>query len=206
MKWIWRILLVLLLIPFFLPKEGSREIRSLPLLIAIVVFFALCILYRTVCLARLSRKVGKTLSESGYAIKVVRRGLYARFLIAENQRETLSVCLLLRKRRWYRYHFCSLTQIEFWVTSFWVATKNHKLGSVIGGAPFYSMLGGQRLDWPDTEGESVRFLVMDKMPNRVTDASPESGELSEGDALLGSEVRLLLPASFAEAVRERVQI
>ena len=73
MKWIWRILLVLLLIPFFLPKEGSREIRSLPLLIAIVAFFALCILYRTVCLARLSRKVGKTLSESGYAVKVVRR-------------------------------------------------------------------------------------------------------------------------------------
>ena len=65
------------------------------------------------------------------------------------------------------------------------------------------MLGGQKLRWPNAEGEPTRFLVIDKMPNRVTDASPESGELCEGDRLLSSEITLLLPHSFARMLAER---
>lgn len=202
MRWILRAFLVLLLIPFFLPSPTEPGIRNLPLLIAIVAFFLLCIAYRLVCMSLLWRKVRSVLLRHGYTARRTRRSLYTSFVLAENRDGKLSICLLLRKRRFYRYHFVSPTQIEFWVTSFWVATRNtslyRSLGSVVArGATFHSILGGQRLAWHDAEGEATRILVMDRMPNRVTDASPESGELVEGDYILSSEMRLLTPSSLA---------
>jgi hypothetical protein len=198
MKWVFRVILVLLLIPFFVPEEGSRELRNLPVLIAIVAFFLLCIAYRLVCMSLLWRRVRSVLLRHGYTARRTRCSLYTSFVLAENRDGKLSICLLLRKRRFYRYHFVSPTQIEFWATSFWVATRNRSLGLVARGATFHSILGGQRLAWQDAEGEATRILLMDKMPNRVTDASPESGELVEGDALLRGDVTLLTPEGLSE--------
>ena len=197
MKWVFRVILVLLLIPFFVPDEGRRELRNLPFLIAIVAFFLLCIAYRLVCMSLLWRRVRAVLLQHGYTARCTRCSLYTSFVLAENRDGKLSICLLLRKRRFYRYHFVSPTQVEFWVTSFFVATRNRSLGLVARGATFHSILGGQRLAWQDAEGEATRIVVMDRMPNRVTDASPESGELSEGDCILSSEMRLLTPSSLA---------
>ena len=197
MKWVFRVILVLLLIPFFVPEEGRRELRNLPFLIAIVAFFLLCIAYRLVCMSLLWRRVRAVLLRHGYTARRTRCSLYTSFVLAENQDRKLSICLLLRKRRFYRYHFVSPTQVEFWVTSFFVATRNRSLGLVARGATFHSILGGQRLAWQDAEGEATRILVMDRMPNRVTDSSPESGELVEGDCILSSEMRLLTPSSLA---------
>jgi hypothetical protein len=197
MKWVFRVILVLLLIPFFVPEEGRRELRNLPVLIAIVAFFLLCIAYRLVCMSLLWRRVRSVLLRHGYTARRTRCSLYTSFVLAENRDGKLSICLLLRKRRFYRYHFVSPTQIEFWATSFFAATRNRSLGLVARGATFHSILGGQRLAWQDAEGEATRILVMDRMPNRVTDASPESGELSEGDCILSSEMRLLTLGTLA---------
>ena len=83
MKWLWRALLVLCLIPFFLPGEGHRELRNLPLLLSICLFFLLCITYRLACMHLLYRKVRSLLLQGGYTVERPRMYLYSAFLLAK---------------------------------------------------------------------------------------------------------------------------
>lgn len=202
MKWLWRALLVLCLIPFFLPDEGRRELRNLPLLIFICLFFLLCITYRLVCMHLLYRKVRNLLLQGGYTVERPRMYLYSAFLLAKRGEERLSLCLVLRKHRYYRYHFASVGQIEFWITSFFAAANKRGL-SIRRGAILHSMLGGQSLRWPETDPDAPRLIVMDRLPCCVTDASPESGELAAGDTLLRGEATLLTPEGLSEHLSKR---
>ena len=185
MRWILRAFLVLLLIPFFLPSPTEPGIRNLPLLIAIVAFFMICLVCRRVRLCRLFARVSRALSEKGFEIESKRLYLYAGFLVLKRGDEIISVCLLLRKRRFYRYHFRDLSQIECWISGLFTAISNRRLGAVApGGVVYHAKPACQRLAWPCRQ-ESEKHIVFDRLPNRITDSSPTSGELCVGDKILG---------------------
>ena len=183
MRWILRAALVLLLIPFFLPSPTEPGIRNLPLLIFICSFFAICLICRRVRLCRLAAKVSRDLSDRGFTVEYRRLHLYAGFLCLTRGDERITVALLVRKRRFYRYHFSDASHAELWGAGVVWAMRNRRLGAVGKGARYQMMFDRQRIDWPDREGE--RHIVFDRPPNRITDAMPGHGELCIGDKVLG---------------------
>ena len=182
MRWILRALLVLFLIPFFWPDSKGSGIRNLPLLIAVCLFFALCLLCRRVRLCRLAAKVSQDLSAKGFTVENRSIYLYAGFLCFSRGDEKITVALVLRKRRFYRYHFSNESRIELWIGGFIWAMRNRRVGSVANGVRYQTMIDRQSLGWPCREGE--RHIVFDRLPNQITDATPRQGDLCVGDKIL----------------------
>ena len=114
-----------------------------------------------------------------------------RFLFVDNMFEQeyfseqiLDICLLFRKKRYYRYHFSNDKTIEFFKTSRSV-TLTSKRGSIARGEVYTRCVGKQKLKW-DKDAEK-RFILFDKMPNEITD-SVKKENIGVGEKICGSNV------------------
>ena len=129
-------------------------------------------------------KLKAVLKKKRFEIKRIRFLFSKAYLIAENREQILDICLLFRKKRYYRYHFSNDKTIELFKTSSSV-TLTSKSGSIARGEVYTRCVGKQKLKW-DEDAEK-RFILFDKMSNEITD-SVKKENIGVGEKICGSNV------------------
>lgn len=181
---IYCIILFIVSICLFYPRAGSTEINNLPLLLVILfLIFSYCI-YRFFKFLFIAFKLKAVLKKKRFEIKRIRFLFSKAYLIAKNREQVLDICLLFRKRRYYRYHFSNDKTIEFFKTSRSVALTS-KRGSIARGEVYTRCVGKQKLKWH--EDAEKRFILFDKMPNEITD-SVKKENIGVGEKICESNV------------------
>ena len=162
---------------FFLPKSGTSQIRNIPLLIAIVCIILAVAVFKILKQAVIFFKVKKQLLNNKY--KIIKASYFSN-IVAETgiyDKKILNIVILNRKNKYVRYHFNSADKVSFY-KSVVVASKNGK------GVSRFSetrLTGKRKIKWSDEGSVSERILVIDKLPNRITDRLTNNRELGNGD-------------------------
>ncbi len=161
----------------FLPKPGTAQIRNLPLLIAIICIIVTFIVFKILKQAVIFFKVKKQLLSNKY--KIIKTAIFGNIIaeIGIHDKKIFNIVVLNRKNKYIRYHFDSSNKVSFY-KSVVVASKNGK-----GVSKFSEtrLTGKRKIKWSDDDGISEKILVIDKMPNRVTDSLTRNRELGNGD-------------------------
>lgn len=196
MKYFVYILIIFLASLLFLPETGGTEIRNPELLIAIAAVALIVATVRFIKLAGLAGKVKKSLKENKYRIKSARFGVGKVYLTAEDHRETLDICILRRKKSYYKYHFADENRIELYKTT----VSAVRTGRDIAKVSKYSevkLAGIIRITQSKAEG-AKRFIVFDKFPTTASDNTNRS--LNVGDTVTESEITVFDLKSFIESI------
>lgn len=175
----------------FAPGSGSTEIRNPELLIAIATFAAIVLIIRFLKLARLAGHFKNSLKENRFEIKSTRFGFGKVYITAKNREETLDICLLRRKKSYFKYHFIDAEHIELYKTT----VSAVRTGRDIAKVSKYSEVkhaGDIRIAPP--KNGAKRLIVFDKFPSTVSDTSNRS--LQVGDKIVESEVAVFDLNSF----------
>ena len=161
----------------FFPESGTTQIRNLPLLIAVICIIVAFVAFKILKQAVIFFKVKKQLLSNKYKIiKTVGFGN----IIAQTgiyDKKVFNIVILNRKNKYARYHFDSSNNVSFY-KSVVITSKNGK------GVSRFSetrLTGKRKIKWSDESGISEKILVIDKMPNRVTDSLTNNRELGNGD-------------------------
>ena len=190
----------------FMPTHGSYVPRNLPLLILLIALYLLYYAVRFIKYIVLIRKTAGLLKRHGYTVERIRvfpfaarlRGEYS--LLAKRRGELYSFYFLLCKRRHYRYHFDSRERLTLYASN-----------RVIIGGKFHAhrtgivqtrIAGKHRLKWQTPSSTAPTFvLVMNKLPDLITDAKTTSGGLGNGDRICGT-AQLYDLSAFSEAIEQ----
>lgn len=181
----------------FAPESGSTEIRNPELLIALAVLGAIVLTVRFLQLAKLAGKLKKSLKENKYQVKRTRFGFGKVYITAENHKETLSICLLRRKKDYLKHHFVNACHIELYKTT----VSAVRSGRDIAKISKYSEVkhaGDIRIAKPKSEN-SKHYVVFDIFPSLISDYTNRS--LQIGDKIGESEIRVFDLKAFAEHIK-----
>ena len=181
----------------FAPESGSTEIRNPELLIAIISVAVLVLLIRFFKLTILAGKLKKSLKENKYQVKRTRFGFGKVYVTAESHKETLDICLLRRKKDYLKHHFASTDHIELYKTTVSAVRNGRDIAKVSKYSEVKSA-GNIRIAKHKTDGDK-RFIVFDKFPTTISDASNKS--LQMGDKIAGSAVAVFDMKSFIESIK-----
>lgn len=200
--------MALLALALFLPANGSAKPRNLPLLLFLFFLVAFFYLLKVFQYINLVRKTKKLLKQYGWQIKKTKilpfgsflRGHYS--ILASKGEQTYSILFLLCKRRYYRYHFADAHILKMYVTNR-VMLRTSGLQTVHRTNILQTKKVGERiLEWQTIKGiPTTKFLIMNKLPDCVTDAKTKEGGLGNGD-LICDTVHLYDFSGFSEAVKD----
>lgn len=196
LKWFLYAVAVIFGLALFLPASGSTEIRNLPLLLALLFCLAVYLICCLIVLGIFVHRIKSILRQKGMQVKRTRIFPGWGYVVAETPTETVDVCFLLRKKKYYRYHFCSTNRVEYWKTTFSVA-RSSKRGTVARGAADTRMVGRQEISWRQfvEERRVHRYVVMNRLPDSISDAARRE-EVSDGDCICGSDIVLISLQKF----------
>lgn len=184
----------------FLPRGVDSGVRNAPLLIAILAVLFVLLVFSLWKRIRLKRRVARVLRAAGYRI-CWRRSVFRNRLFAERDGEVLQILLLTRRRRGLRYHFADVDTVEFYKNIQATYVNRRGSGHVYAGAAETHGAGKRKLRWAScgSEKETKRFLVFDRLPERMTDTR-KSHDLGAGDTIDDSAVCVYDAATFAGVV------
>lgn len=204
MKWISYFVLALIAGVLFLPQKGSG-IRNIPLLLGILACIAIFIVYNLLSLLFLTCKVKKCLKKSRLQVEKIRLFIRKGYILAKNGTGTIEVCLLPRRRKFCRYHFSDEKHIEFWKSTRLVV-KRSQSGYITKGAVDTRMVGKAIIRWStlNTEKPSKQMIVMNKLPNNISDSAKKE-ELSSGDFICSSNIVLFDLDGFINYINKSTQ-
>ncbi|MBQ9760270.1 MAG: hypothetical protein IJW16_02850 [Clostridia bacterium] len=204
MKWFGYFFLALIAGALFLPHRDSG-IRNVPLLLGILGCIAIFLAYNFLSLLLLAHKVKKKLKRKGFQAKITRLFIRTGYIVAKNKEETVEVLLLLRRKNYCRQHFSDENHIEWWKSTRLV-TKRNMAGNIARGAVDTRMVGKTTISWNTLtpEKENGRMIVMNKLPNRISD-SAKSEEISSGDCICSSNIVLFDLNGFLNYMNQSVQ-
>ena len=202
MKYVIYCILLFISALLFLPEAESSEIRNPELLLTVIALILLFFAIKFIKLSLSVNRIKKALIVNKIRIKSTRFGIGKAYIIAENSRETLDVCLLMRKKSYYKYHFTDENHIEFYKTTVTAVKNGRDRVTVSQASPEVKHVGDQRIRRQPAERGTVKYyLVMDKFPNKITAASGNHS-LGNGDRIGNSEVVLYDIKGFAAAISE----
>jgi hypothetical protein len=181
----------------FAPESGSTEIRNPELLIAIISVAVLVLLIRFFKLTILAGKLKKSLKENKYQVKRTRFGFGKVYVTAESHRETLDICLLRRKKSYYKYHFANKNRIELYKTTVGAVRSGRDIAKVTKSAEV-KLAGIIRIAPPKIEN-AKRFIVFDQFPTTASDTVNRS--LNIGDTVTESQIAVFDLKSFIESIK-----
>jgi hypothetical protein len=190
---------ILLFIAFllFVPETGSTEIRNPELLMAIAAIILIILIVKLIRLVLFAGKVKKELRENKYEIKKARFGLGKIYIVAENHRETLEICVLMRKKSYYKYHFANENRIELYKTTVGAVRSGRDIAKVTKSAEV--KLAGIIRIVPSKTENAKRFIVFDQFPTTASDTVNRS--LNVGDTVTESEIAVFDFKSFIESIK-----
>ena len=164
---------------------------------AIAAIILIILIFKLIKLAVLASKVKKELRENKYEIKKARLGLGKVYIVAENHKETLEICILMRKKSYYKYHFANENRIELYKTTVGAVRSGRDIAKVTKSAEI-KLAGIIRIAPPKTEN-AKRFIVFDKFPTTASDTVNRS--LNIGDTVTESEIAVFDLKSFIESIK-----
>ena len=181
----------------FAPESGATGIRNPELLIALASIAAIVLIIKFLKLARLAGNMKKLLKENKFQVKRTQFGFGKVYLTAENHKETLSICLLRRKKDYLKYHFANACHIELYKTTVSAVRSGRDIAKVSKYSEVKSA-GNIRIAPHKTDGAKC-FIVFDNFPTTISDASNKS--LQMGDKIAGSAVAVFDMKSFIESIK-----
>lgn len=197
MKYIIYFILLFIAFLLFVPETGSTEIRNPELLMAIAAIILIILIVKLIRLVLFAGKVKKELRENKYEIKKARFGLGKIYIVAENHRETLEICVLMRKKSYYKYHFANENRIELYKTTVSAVRSGRDIAKVTKSAEV-KLAGIIRIAPSKTEN-AKRFIVFDQFPTTASDTVNRS--LNVGDTVTESESAVFDFKSFIESIK-----
>ena len=201
MKYIIYTILAIFGLALFLPEPGTTEIRNLPIFIAVIACIAIYVIYRTIRLALLMRKIKNAIKSAKMSPQKARLGMGNGYVIAKRNGENVLIRFLVRKRKFCRHHFASENVIEYYKTSA-AMVRSSKIGTFAKGAAETRKVGEIQLcDMPKGFEFSKSFIVIDRMPDTVTDYKLKGG-LFDGDFVGDSGVIFISAQKFIELMKK----
>ena len=197
MKYLLYVFLFFLAFLLFVPETGSTEIRNPELLMAIAAIILIILIVKLIRLVLFAGKVKKELRENKYEIKKARLGIGKVYIVAENHRETLEICVLMRKKSYYKYHFANENRIELYKTTVGAVRSGRDIAKVTKSAEV-KIAGIIRIAPSKTEN-AKRFIVFDQFPTTASDTVNRS--LNVGDTVTESEIAVFDFKSFIESIK-----
>ena len=183
----------------FLPRTGTTEIRNLPLLLFILSLILIFVLIRFFKYVLLVLKTQKQLKKSGIRKTKLKFFPLASFFHGHYSitfsygDEKTQIILLLRKRKYQRYHFDSVNKLEFYCSNRVVFNSIKTKGATISKLVETNLVGKQRIKWDDTA--EIRMIVFDKLPSEITDSTKKEN-LGARERICASNVYVLDWQSF----------
>lgn len=181
----------------FLPESGSTEIRNPEILMVIAAIILIILTVKLIKLAVFAGKVKKELSENKYEIKKARLGFGKVYIVAENHKETLEICVLMRKKSYYKYHFANENRIELYKTTVGAVRSGRDIAKVTKSAEV-KLAGVIRIAPPKIEN-AKRFIVFDKFPTTASDTVNRS--LNIGDTVTENQIAVFDLKAFVEYIK-----
>lgn len=189
MKYVLYVIAAIVALLLFLPTTDGNHIRNLPLLIMILVVIAGLLIYQIIRRAVFVKKVKKVLKNSGCEIIKMHFNPFAsrlkgRYSITFKKDSKVTCAILLTKKRKYqRYHFENLENLEFYSSNRVVFNSIKTRGAVISNLVETKLVGKQRLAWDEAD---VNLVVFNKIPAHITH-SKSKDLLGKGDKICGTE-------------------
>ena len=147
------------------------------------------------------RKIKKTAKSVGMTIQKSRLSIGNGYILAKNNEENMCIRFLVRKRKFCRHHFASENVIEYYKTSA-AMVRSSKIGTFAKGPAETRKVGETQLCDVKNEVEfSKSFIVIDKMPDTVTDYKLRGG-LFDGDSIGDSGVIFISLQNFIELINK----
>lgn len=204
MKYVVYTILAIIAFLLFMPTTDGKEIRNLPLLIALLVIIAGFLLWQLIRRAVFMGKVKKTLKKSGCEIIKTHfnpfatrlQGRYSVTFKAKEKKVTAN--LLVRRRKYQRYHFSDMENLEFYSSNRVVFNSTKILGATISNLVETKRVGKQKLKWDKAD---CNIIIFDKIPDHITD-SKQKNLLGNGDKVCGGETYIADIESFSEYLTE----
>ena len=204
MKYVLYVIAAIVALFLFLPTTGSNEIRNLPLLIALLVIIAGLILWYLIRRAAFLQKVKKALKNNSCEIVKVcfnpfAARLHGRYSVAfKSNGKIINALLLIRRRKYQRYHFSSIQELEFYRSNRVVFNSTKTYGATISNLVETKKTGRQPLKWDDADRN---IIIFNKIPDHITDSAQKSF-LSKGDRVCGTETYIADLEFFSEYLTE----
>ena len=189
MKYVLYVIAVIVALFLFLPTTGSNEIRNLPLLIALLVIIAGIILWYLIRRAAFLQKVKKALKNNSCEIVKVcfnpfAARLHGRYSVTfKSNGKIINALLLIRRRKYQRYHFSSIQELEFYRSNRVVFNSTKTYGATISNLVETKKVGRQPLKWDDADRN---IIIFNKIPDHITD-SKQKELLGKGDKVCETE-------------------
>lgn len=189
MKYVLYVIAAIVALLLFLPTTDGNHIRNLPLLIMILVVIAGFLIYQIIRRAVFVKKVKKVLKNSGCEIIKTHFNPFAsrlkgRYSVTfKKDGKTICAILLMKKRKYQRYHFENLERLEFYSSNRVVFKGSRVRGATISNLVETKLVGKQKLAWDEAD---VNLVVFNKIPDHITH-SKNKDLLGKGDKICGAE-------------------
>ena len=200
MKYVLYTILGIIALLLFMPETGTTEIRNLPLLIALLVIIAALLLYQLIRRAAFIGKVKKALKNSGCEIIKTHFNPFAsrlkgRYSVTfRKDGKTVCAILLIKKRKYQRYHFANIDYLEFYRSNRVVFNSTRARGAVISNLVETKLVGKQKLTW---DAADCNIVIFNKIPDHITDSKTKN-PLGKGDKICGAETYIADITSLSE--------
>lgn len=183
----------------FMPRTGDTAIRNVPLLILIISVIALYYIIKYLNTIVFSKKIKKLLSDVNMNLKNLNVLFEKGYIIAEDSNNVYNICFLIRKKSYYRYHFCAPNSIELYKSTFAV-NKSNKAGTIARGAVETQKVGTQKIVYKTftTNKTQKYFVIFNQLPDIISD-SINREKLGNGDHICSSNVLLYDIQGFEKA-------
>ena len=198
MQYVGYSILAIIALLLFLPTTDGKEIRNLPLLIALFVIIAGLVLWQLIRRVAFMQRVKKDLENNG--CEIIKIGfnpfvahLHGRYSVTfKRNGKIINALLLIRKRKFHRYHFASLDQLEFYRSNRVVFNSTKTYGAMISNLVETKRVGRQPLKWDEAD---CNIIIFNKIPDHITD-SKQKNLLVNGDKVCGTETYIADFESF----------
>ena len=203
MKYFVYVVLAFIAALLFLPASGTTQIRNLPLLLFILsvfLFFIFVRFFKYVILILKTKKQIKKIGIQKIKIKFFPwvsffHGHYS--IIFSHENKTAQIILLSKKRKYQRYHFDSINELEFYRSNRVVFNNIKARGATISNLVETKLLGKQKIKW-DAASE-IRMIVFDKLPEQITDSAKKEA-LGTGERICNSNIYIFDFATFCQRI------
>ena len=204
MKYVLYVIAAIVALFLFLPTTGSNEIRNLPLLIALLVIIVGLILWYLIRRVAFLQKVKKALKNNSCEIVKVcfnpfAARLHGRYSVTfKSNGKIINALLLIRRRKYQRYHFSSIQELEFYRSNRVVFNSTKTYGATISNLVETKKVGRQPLKWDDADRN---IIIFNKIPDHITD-SAQKNLLGKGDRVCETETYIADLEFFLEYLTE----
>ena len=189
MKYVLYVIAAFVAFLLFMPTTDSKQIRNLPLLIALLVIIAGLILWYLIRRVAFLQKVKKALKNNSCEIVKVcfnpfAARLHGRYSVTfKSNGKIINALLLIRRKKYQRYHFESAELIEFYRSNRVVFRSTKVRGATISDLVETKLVGKQKLKW---EKSDCNIIIFNKIPDNITD-SKQKELLGKGDKVCATE-------------------